>query len=146
MPIPSGLWAGIDDYADEYNWNVGANADRAKAVCQRLCDARDASDWTAFAAQYHPDGIYEFVGQAVTQGRDNIAEYERSTHDPAMQLRRDLWTADDSGRVWWRYTASWTDAESGEVRHTSGASTAAVTDGLIVRLTSWIDLSFALPQ
>ena len=62
-----------------------------------------------------------------------------------MRLTRDLFTADGTGHVWWRYDATWTDPDTGIDGHTSGATTAVVTDGLIVASTNWIDLSFLLP-
>ena len=57
-----------------------------------------------------------------------------------FELTRDWFTADGSGRVWWRYAAQWTDADSHRPRRTTGASVAAVQDGCVTSLMSWVDV------
>jgi hypothetical protein len=55
-------------------------------------------------------------------------------------VAQDLYTADGSGRVWWRYTARWTDAATGYPRRTTGASVAHVEANKVRSIMSWIDV------
>ena len=119
-------------------------AEVALRVIQQLREAVEARDWATFGAQFHDDAVYELVGRTIVHGRDNIVDNARSTHIESMRVTQDLWTADETARVWWRYAAEWADPETAEQRQTSGASTALVRDGAVESLTSWIDLSFLL--
>ena len=121
------------------------SAHGALEAFQRLSSAYDRQDWVSFGECWHPDAIYEFVSQPVVRGREAIVAFERQNGVPGTHLTRDLFTADETGRMWWRYDATWTDPETGVDVHTSGATTAVVTEGLVVSMTSWIDLSFLLP-
>jgi len=121
-------------------------AELALRVVRQAGDAIQRRDWASYGARFHDDAVYEFVGQGTVSGRDNIVDYERSLQIESMRVTQDLWTADETGRVWWRYAAEWADPETAEQRRTSGASTALVRDGAIESLTSWIDLSFMLPK
>ena len=120
-------------------------ADTARRTAQRLLEAAESQHWAAFGELVHDDAVFEFVGRAILHGRDEIIEFERSIHDGHMRYTIDWWTADDTGRVWWRFTAEWVDPETAEPRRTSGASTAVVRDGAVESFSSWVDLSFMLP-
>jgi len=115
----------------------------ARRVAQRLLESAEAQDWAAFGELVHHDAVFEFVGRAVLRGRDEIIEFDRSIHDGHVTTTTDLWTADDTGRVWWRYTAAWTDPATTQQRRTTGASTALVRDGAVQSFLSWIDSSFS---
>ena len=125
---------------------MGAQAEVALRLVHQVCEAADTGDWATYGTKFHDDAVYEFVGQAIVHGRDNIVDYERSIHSESMRVTQDLWTADETARVWWRYAAEWADPGTAEQRQTSGASTALVRDGAIESLTSWVDLSFLLPR
>jgi ketosteroid isomerase-like protein len=125
---------------------TGTSAETARRVAQRLIEAAESQDWTSFGELVHDDAVFEFVGRATLHGRDEIIEHDRSIHDGRMRHTTDLWTADDTGRVWWSFGVEWDDPETAEPRRTSGASTALVRDGAIASFTSWVDLSFMLPK
>ena len=120
-------------------------AEQARRAAQHLLAAAEAQEWTSFGELVHEDAVFEFVGRAVLHGRDEIIAYERSIHDGRMRSTCDLWTADDTGRVWWRFAAEWDDPDAATPRRTTGASTVVVRDGAVESFSSWVDLSFLLP-
>ena len=108
----------------------------------RLCAAVDIGDGEALGPLLHDDVECEFVSQATHRGRDPVmaAMLGQAT---TSYLTRDWFTADGSGRVWWRYVVQWTDAESRRPRRTTGASVAMVQDGCVTSLMSWVDVVVA---
>jgi nuclear transport factor 2 (NTF2) superfamily protein len=119
-------------------------AEDAVVVVKRMTEAWDEMDWDGFAAHWHPDSTYEFVSQVSTNSLTETLAYERNNRIKDMHVERDLWTADENGRVWWRFAVQWPDEDTGLPRETTGASTALVVDGLIASLVLWIDVSFLL--
>ena len=115
-------------------------------VVQRWCSAVREGDWDTYADLLDLNAVYRFHSQREAHGRDSIANEARSHAVPEMVVDQDAFVADGSGRVWWRYNASWPDGQSGEVTSTTGASTAVIVDGRIVEYEGWLDLGFMLSE
>ena len=128
-PLPSGQYAPM---------NSPPGADDLNVVIE-LCKAIDAGDERACAALLAADVTYTFVSQGEYRGRDDVVRAFLAGLE-TMTLTRDWFTADGSGRVWWRYRARWTDAETGGSRSTTGATAAHVEGGLVRSVMSWIDV------
>jgi ketosteroid isomerase-like protein len=108
-------------------------------LIRRMIDAIDAGDEDALTSVLAEDIEYVFVSQGTYPGVDDvaavfIAEVQR------FRMDQDLFTADGSGRVWWRYEAHWSDAETGRPRRTTGASVAQVEDSRFRSVMSWVDV------
>jgi hypothetical protein len=80
-------------------------------VLTQLCVAVDTGDAAALGPLLHDDVQYEFVSQATHHGRDAVLSAMLGDVKN-LDLTRDWFTADGSGRVWWRYAAQWIDADS----------------------------------
>ena len=111
-------------------------------VVQRWICAVRQGDWDTYADLVDLNAAYRFHSQYEAHGRDPIVNEGRSRAVPGMVIDQDAYVADGSGRVWWRYNASWPDGRSGEVTSTTGASTAVIADGRIVEFECWLDLGF----
>ena len=108
-------------------------------LVRRLCDAIDSGDEATCRALFHEDVEYTFVSQGSYEGLDQVVA-NAMTQSQRFRVTQDLFTADGSGRVWWRYTASWSDAETGRPRRATGASVAYVEADKVKSIMSWIDV------
>src|SRR5262245_52666039 len=108
-------------------------------LVRRLCDAIESGDEATCRALFHEDIEYTFVSQGSYKGLDEVIA-DAMAQSQRFRLTQDLFTADGSGRVWWRYTARWNDAETGRPRRTTGASVAHVEADKVRSIMSWIDV------
>ena len=118
-----------------------AGADGAKHIelIRRLCDAVDSGDEATLRALCDEDIEYTLVSQGSYKGIDEYVA-RSMVESQSVRLTRDLFTADGSGRVWWRFAANWSDAETGRPRRTTGATVAHIEGDKVTSFMSWIDV------
>jgi ketosteroid isomerase-like protein len=108
-------------------------------IVRRLNDAIESGDEAKCRTLFHEDIEYILVSQASYSGLEEVVA-NALVQSQRVRVTQDLYTADGSGRVWWRYTARWADAVSGRPRRTTGASVAHIEGGKVKSLMSWIDV------
>jgi len=118
-----------------------AGADGAEHIelIRRVSDAVDAGDEATLRTLCDEDVEYMLVSQGSYKG---IEEYVARSmiESQSVHVTRDLFTADGSGRVWWRFTARWNDAETGRARRATGATVAHIEGHKVTSFMSWIDV------
>ena len=108
-------------------------------LISRTNAAIDSGDEAALRALCAEDIEYTLVSQGSYKGIDDYVG-RAMVESQTVRLERDLFTADGSGRVWWRFTARWTDAETGRARRATGATVAHVEGDKVKSFMSWIDV------
>jgi hypothetical protein len=108
-------------------------------VVNLLMNALAERDATACSAVLAEDVTYNLVSQYEHRGRRDVVDaFLREAETTTSE--QDLFCADGSGRVWWRYTGRWTDAETGHRRSATGATVVHVEGDQIASMMSWIDV------
>jgi len=109
------------------------------ALILRMSEAVDAGDGATLRELHADNAEYTLVSQGTYRGRDDVVAAILAEAD-RFKMTRDLFTADGSGRVWWRFAGAWTDLQTGRARHTTGASVAQIDGGKIQSVMSWVDV------